>query len=197
MSRSTFELIRGPVALVLIALAALILWPRGGSEPVAALPTPSVIVGTPGGEALPASVSPSPPTPIPTVSAPASAPASATPTPEPTPATAEDGFTAEVHVCRSISGSQCNEELATVPANASSFTALVLFTDANGGDAINVTLSGPAGDISSGPYTLQGGGDGYYYSTFQAGGLPGGEYSVTAARNGDAVATTQFRKAGG
>jgi hypothetical protein len=195
MSRSTFELIRGPVALVLIALAALILWPRGGSEPASAFPspTPSVIVGTPGGEVLPASASPSPATPIPTISA----AATPTPTPEPTPATAEDGFTADVMVCRSISGSQCNEELDTVPANASSFTTLVLFTDANGGDAISVTLNGPGGTIAGSPYTLQGGGDGYYYSTFQAAGLPGGEYSVTASRNGDTVATAQFRKAGG
>lgn len=198
MSRSTFEELRVPLALILIAIAAFVFWPRGGGEPASLgtsrTPGQSVVVGQPGGEAIPASEAPSA-TPIPTISA----PATPEPTEEPTPtrAPARDGFTAEVLVCRSISGSQCNDQLRTVPASLASFTTLVRFTDANGGDAINVVLSGPNGSMSGGAYTLQGGGDGYYYSTFQAGGLPGGEYTVTAMRNGDEVATTGFRKAGG
>ena len=197
MSRTTFEIWRIPIALALMAIAAFVLWPRGDDEPVSlvATPTPSVMVGEPVGEAIPESTAPSP---IPTVSAPAT-PATPAPTgsPAPTPPPADSGFTAEVLVCRSISGSQCNDELSTVPPDVSSFTTLVRFTDANGGDAINVVLSGPGGTTSGGPYTLQGGGDGYYYSTFQAGALPEGDYDVTATRNGDEVATTEFRKAGG
>jgi len=56
-------------------------------------------------------------------------------------------------------------------------------------------LSGPV-TISGGPYTLAGGGSGYYYSTFQARGLPEGEYTLTATRNGTAVATTTFTRGG-
>ena len=49
-------------------------------------------------------------------------------------------------------------------------------------------MSGPGGTIAGGPFTLQGGGDGYYYSTFPAGGLPDGEYTLIATRNGTEVA---------
>ncbi len=70
------------------------------------------------------------------------------------------------------------------------------FTDANGGDTMNAVLDGPSGRIDGFPYTLQGSGDGYYYSQFTAGGLPGGTYTLTALRNGEPVATTTFSKAG-
>jgi len=198
MSRSTLEQLRLPVALLLIAVAAFVFWPRGDGESTSANATPSstVVIGQPGGEAIPASVAPSvAATPIPTVSAAASPATTATPTPAPAPEEI-DGFTAEVLVCGSISGSECNDELSTVPSDASSFTALVRFTDANGGDSLNAVLSGPSGTIPGGAYTLQGGGDGYYYSTFQAGNLPGGDYTVTATRNDTEVATTEFRKEG-
>jgi hypothetical protein len=72
----------------------------------------------------------------------------------------------------------------------------VRFTDANAGDAISVNLSGPGGEIAGGPYTLEGGGDGYYYSTFTVGGLPSGDYTLTAMRNGTEVAGTTFRRGG-
>jgi hypothetical protein len=198
MSRSTFEQIRLPVALALIALASFVLWTRGGEQATTLLPSatvaPSIIVGQPGGEVIPATPEPPPATPIPTLTpAPTVAP---TATPAPTAAPDDDAFTAEVLVCRSISGSNCNDELGTVSSSVSSFTALVRFTDANGGDTINVVLSGPGGTTSGGEYALQGGGDGYYYSTFQAGGLPNGDYTVTATRNGNEVATTSFRRAG-
>lgn len=198
MSRSTLEQLRLPVALLLIAVAAFVFWPRGDGEATSAnaTPSPSVVIGQPGGEVIPASVAPSvAATPIPTVSAAASPVPTATPAPKPTPEEI-DGFTAEVLVCRSISGSECTDELSTVPSDASSFTALVRFTDANGGDSMNAVLSGQSGTIPGGAYTLQGGGDGYYYSTFQAGNLPAGDYTVTATRNGNEVATTEFRKEG-
>ena len=202
MSRETVEQLRLPVGLLLLVLVAFWFWPRGGAEEpaAAASASPSVIVGEIGGEA----VTPEP-EPTDTPAATPSPTAEPTDTPEPTPeATREptqppaqgDGFTAEVLACRSISGSSCNGQLGTLPAGASSFTALVRFTDARAGDTMNAVLDGPSGRIGGFPYTLQGSGDGYYYSQFQAGGLPAGSYTLTALRNGEPVATTTFRKAG-
>ncbi|MGH2445224.1 MAG: hypothetical protein ACRDGD_04215, partial [Candidatus Limnocylindria bacterium] len=175
--------------------AGFILWPRGDPEPAASSspgPSAGVIVGEPGGEVQSAAPS-TPVTPIPTVAALASPTQSATPM----PVTAADGFTARVLACRSISGSSCNGELGNLPPSAGSFTALVLFTDAVAGDTMNAILSGPSGTIPGAAYSLRGGGDGYYYSTFTAGGLPAGDYTITATRNGDEVAVTTFRKVGG
>ena len=204
MSPQTLERLRLPAGIVLLAVVALIFFPRGGDGETT--PSPSVIAGEPGGVVIlpdpEATGTPAPTpaaTPTPTVE-PVDSP-DPTDTPEPTPdATptppAEDGFAAEVLACRSISGSSCNRELGTLPASASTFTALVRFTDARAGDTMNAILDGPSGRIDGFPYTLEGGGDGYYYSQFQAGGLPGGTYTVTALRNGESVAATTFRKAG-
>ena len=188
MSRTTFDEIRAPVALVLVIIAAFVLWPRGEEREIAAAspspsPRPSVIVGEPVGEVLPPSVAP---TPIPT----ATAAATPTPTPE------VDTFSAEVLVCRAISESTCDDEIRRLGPNTESVTALVRFSDANAGDLIEAILVGPAGTIPGGEYALQGGGNGYYYSTFQAANLPRGEYTVSATRNGVEVATTSFRKVG-
>jgi hypothetical protein len=57
-----------------------------------------------------------------------------------------------------------------------------------------VTLVGPNGTIAGSPFTLQGSGDGYYYSIFTVAGLPTGEYTLTATRNGTEVAQTSFRR---
>ena len=202
MSRTTLELIRWPVAIGLLLIAAFILFPRGDDDAsVGATPTSSVVLGEVGGGILTPSPEASPPpeaTPIPTLS-PAATPE---PTPDPsaertvTPVPQEDGFTAEVLACRSISGSECNGQLGTLPADAGAFTALVRFTDANAGDEMNAILDGPSGTINGFPYSLEGGGDGYYYTQFQAGGLPAGEYTLTATRNGEPVAVTVFTKAG-
>ena len=62
---------------------------------------------------------------------------------------------------------------------------------------MNAVLSGPVGTLPGGQYTLGGGGDGYYYSTFVVGDLPAGDYVVTATRNGVEVAATGFRKSDG
>jgi hypothetical protein len=194
MSGLTFEQLRFPVAIVLVLAAAVIFWPRGGDgQPAADIerPSPSVVVGEPGGEVLQTSAPAVTPVPTPT---PAATP---TPTPAATPATAEQpGFSAEVLACQSISGDACNGQLGTLPPGAGSFTALVRFTDASAGDTFNAVLSGPPGTIPGGPYTLQGGGDGYYYSTFTAGNLPAGDYTLTAVRNGEDVATTTFTRGG-
>ena len=193
MSGLNFEQLRVPLAIVLVLAAALIFWPRGtDGEPAADTqsPSPSILVGEPGGAVLQSSA-PATPVPIRT--------AAATPavTPTPTPAAPDQpGFSAEVLACQSISGDACNGQLGTLPPGAGSFTALVRFTDASAGDTFNAVLIGPSGTIPGGPYTLQGGGDGYYYSTFTAGNLPPGDYTLTAVRNGQEVATTTFTRGG-
>ena len=202
MSRHTFEWIRWPVAIGLLLIAAFVLFPReDGDASADATPTPSVILGEVGGGLItpsPEASEPTVATPIPTLSPAPTPDPTPTPTPEATatPVPQADGFTAEVLACGSISGSTCNGQLGTLPAGAATFTALVRFTDANAGDEMNAILDGPSGTIGGFPYNLQGGGDGYYYSQFQAGGLPAGEYTLTATRNGEPVAVTTFRKAG-
>ena len=201
MSRTTFELIRWPVAIGLLLLAAFFLFPRGDGDAAAdATPSPSVILGEVGGGITTPNPEPTAPpdaTPIPTLTPAPTAEPTPDPTPAPTatPAPQADGFSAEVLACRSISGSQCNGQLGTLPADAGAFTALVRFTDANAGDEMNAILDGPSGTINGFAYNLQGGGDGYYYTQFEAGGLPAGQYTLTATRNGEPVAFTSFTKA--
>ena len=194
MSGLTFEQLRIPIALILVLIAVFIFLPRGAdSDPTAAqaTPTQSIVVGEPGGGVLSSDTPEPTAAPIPTVvPEPTATPA---PTPTPQPQTA-DGFGAQVFACQSISGSSCNGQLGTLPPGAGSFTALVTFTDANAGDTINAVLDGPAGTIPGGAYTLQGGGDGYYYSTFSAGGLPAGSYTLVATRNGNQIANTVFTR---
>jgi hypothetical protein len=183
---------RWPLAAVLLAVALFVFWPRDIDEArQVATPAPSIGIGAVGGDVA----TPSPSTvttPIPTLTP------NATPSPAPTatPHPLAGNFGAEVMACRSISRDACNDQLGTLPADAGSFTALVRFTDATAGDQINAILTGPAGTVAGFPYTLQGGGDGYYYSQFQAGGLPAGDYTLTATRNGQEVAATSFRKDG-
>jgi hypothetical protein len=192
MSGLTFEQLRLPAALILVIVAAFVFAPR---DPRPTTTTATVEAGTsapvagqPGG-AVTSAETPAPATPVPTVAP--------TATPEPTAAPEpDDAFSAEILACRSISGSSCNGEVDTLPGWAASLTALVRFTDATSGDVISVTLAGDGGTIAGGPYTLGGSGDGYYYSTFNVGGLPGGEYRLVAMRNGDEVATTTFRRGG-
>ena len=190
MSEPTFEQLRIPAALILIITVVFILLPRSGDEePTATTVTPaarsSPTAGQPGG-AVTATV---PPTPLATLTP---APTS-TPTPTATPV-ADTTSQAEVLACRVIAGPSCIGQFGVLPARAGTFTALVRFSAANAGDAISVVLAGPGGTIAGGPYTLQGGGDGYYYSTFTIGGLPTGEYTLVATRNGTEVAQTSFQR---
>jgi hypothetical protein len=193
MDPASLARFRWPAAAALLAIAVVLLWPRGVDQLGAdASPPASVVVGELEGDVMSPSASPAASvatTPIPTITP------NATPTAEPTatPGTAE-GF--EVLACRSISNSSCNDQLGTLPPSAGSFTALVRFTDANAGDRISTILDGPSGTVDGFAATLGGGGAGYYYSEFQAGNLPAGDYTLTATRNGDVVATTSFRKVG-
>jgi hypothetical protein len=183
MSRSTIEGLRLPAAAVLIVVVAFVLWPRAGeTQSTVPSPTLGVIVGEPGGGVFLPSVEA---TPIPTL----------TPAPSPTPVV-PDTFSAEVFACRSISGPECDDEVGRLRKNARSVTALVLFTDARAGDAIDVRLSGQGVEVSGGAYALEGDGDGYYYATFRVEDLVRGEYTLTATRNGVEVATTSFTKRG-
>lgn len=205
MSRRIFEQVRVPLALLLLLIAGFTFFPRDDEPQAGSDATPSVIAGQPDGVIVSPTPEPIPSpssTPIPTATlnptpAPTPTPtATADPTANPTPEPVTVGG-AEVLACRSISGPTCNGELGNLPPGAGTFTALVRFTNASAGDSYNAILDGPSGTIPGGAYTLQGSGDGYYYTTFQASGLPTGEYTVTATRNGDAVAVTTFRKVGG
>ena len=187
MSEPTFEQLRIPAALILIITVVFIFLPRSGEEePTATTATPaarsSPTAGEPGGAVTAIATPTQQPTPTPA------------PTPTPTPTPAPDTFQAEVLACRAILGSSCIGRLGIIPARAGALTALVRFSDAHAGDTIRVALSGPGGMIDGGPYTLQGGGDGYYYSTFTIGGLPNGDYTLIATRNGTEVAQTSFRR---
>ncbi len=195
MSPGQLERLRLPAALVLVLIAAFIFWPRGTGQPAADNPTPSqgVIVGEPGGEVVAATPTPVP-TPIPTATPAATPTLTAGPTEPPPP---PDTFTAEVLVCRSISGAECNDQVDNLPPNADEFSTLVRFTDAIAGDTLNAVVNGPGGTLAGSPYALQGSGDGYFWAEFQVGSLPSGDYVVTATRNGQEVATTGFRKVGG
>jgi hypothetical protein len=201
MSRQTLEQLRLPIGIGLLVIVAFILFPRDEDQAADPTPSPTILVGEPGGAIVTTPPSATPdltatPEPTPTPSPAPTPTPEATPEPTPRPP-ADDGFTAEILVCRSISGSECNGEISNLPPSASTFTALVRFADANAGDVLNAVLTGPSGTIAGGGYALQGGGDGYYYSNFSAGGLPAGEYVVTATRNGADVAVTTFRKVGG
>jgi hypothetical protein len=196
MSSPAFERLRVPTAFVLLLIAAYVFWPRDGGVPTAGgrQPSPSIVVGEPTGEVIPAETPTPAPTPIPTAT-PAGTP-TPTPTVAPTPPPVADTFTAEVLVCRSISGSTCNGEINNLPPDVGAFTALVRFSDAVVGDTLNAILAGPGGTLAGSPYALQGSGDGYFWAQFQAGALPSGDYVVTATRNGVEVAATAFRKVG-
>jgi hypothetical protein len=195
MSRSRTSPSASLPILVLLVVAGCTSAP--GPDTSDASASPSVEVVEAGGEVTSSGplTGPGPDESPGTESTPAPTPAP-TATPAPTPAPQADGFSARVQACQSISGSNCNGEYGTLPAGAGSFTALVTFTAANAGDTINVVLSGPSGTFAGGPYTLQGGGDGYYYSTFSVPNLAAGEYTLTASRNGTDVATTTFTKDG-
>ena len=200
MSAPQLESLRVPVALALLLIFAILFWPRGAASPAVgnASPSPGVVAGEPGGEVVgtPPTVAQTTPAPSPTATAVAAPEPTALPTEAPPPPLppAEDSFSADILVCRSVSGSECNDEISTLSSDAASITALVPFSDARAGDQLNAALSGPSGTIAGSPYTLQGGGDGYFWAEFQVGGLPAGTYVVTALRNGEQVATTGFTK---
>lgn len=169
-------------SLLVVALMIVAGCTAGERVPAVTSPSPSastdVVVGEPTGEVVGSDGASPSVAPAPTTTA------TAAPTPTPTPAVASDGW--EILACSSISGDTCNGELGSLDG-VQRFVALVRFDSASAGDAIEAVLDGPSGPISSGAYTLQGSGRGYYYAEFSA-SLPPGEYTLTALRNGTPVA---------
>ena len=196
MSRETIDRLRVPIALglgVLLLLAGYLVLRRADANSVAIQPSASIVVGEPGGGVVSPSASPSPtltPSVAPVVTPPP------TPSPSPTPVPPVETFTADVMACRSIDGPECEDRLRELDGDDGQFVALVLFDNALSGDVMNVVLSGPGGTLEGGAYALPGSGRGYYYSTIPVGGLPNGQYTLTALRNGTAVANTDLRKTG-
>jgi hypothetical protein len=194
MSREAFDRLRIPIALgvALMLLAGYLFLQRADADSVTTDPSPSIVVGVPGGGVVTPSPSPTmAPSPSPSVE-PTVTP-SASPTPAPTP---EEPFVAEVMACRSISGAECNEEISRLRDRDETFVALVLFDNSRSGDVMNAILDGPSGPIEGGAYALPGSGRGFYYSTFAIGSLPDGQYTLTALRNGEPVARIELRKDG-
>ena len=194
MSSDTLDQLRLPLALGvgLLLLAGYLFLQRADADSTAG-PSPTIVVGQPGGGV----VTPAPtPTLAPTPSPVPAATPTATPaeTPTPTPVPPEEEFTARVMACESISGAECNNEIRRLRDRDDTFVALVLFDNAIRGDVMNVIFDGPTGPIEGGEYALQGAGRGYYYSTIPVSGIPEGQYTLTALRNGEPVARIELRK---
>lgn len=194
MPSDTFDRLRLPIALGvgLMLLAGYLFLQRAEADSTADAPSASIIVGEPGGGV----VTPAPtPTPSPSpVSAPATPTATPTATPVATPIPPEEEFVARVMACERISGDECNDEIRRLRDRDDTFVALVLFDNARKGDVMNVILDGPSGPIEGGAYALTGSGRGYYYSTIPVSGIPEGQYTLTATRNGEPVAQIELRK---
>jgi hypothetical protein len=192
MSNETFERLRLPIAVgvAVLLLAGYVILQRvdGGSSD--ATPSPTIIVGVPGGGVV-ASPTPTPsPTPSPAPTATPVVTESPSPTPTPSP---QADFVADVLACRSISGAECNDEIRRLRDDDDTFVALLLFDNANAGDVMNVMLEGDDLQVEGGAYALPGSGRGWYYSTFVVTDLAPGEYTLTGIRNGEEIARTELR----
>ena len=195
MSSVTLNQLRIPITLGvgLMLLAGYLFLQRADAGSTALEPSPTVVVGEPGGGVVTPAPTPTPapsPTPVPAAT-PTATPAE---TPTPTPIPPEEEFTARVMACESISGAECNDEIRRLRDRDDTFVALVLFDNASRGDVMNVIFDGPTGPIEGGEYALQGSGRGYYYSTIPVSGIPEGQYTLTAVRNGEQVARIELRK---
>jgi hypothetical protein len=208
MSNSA-RLIAASVLLVGLLVAGLIvgslvnLLTRGPRAEVD--PSPSqVVIGQAQGVALPVTPGAVPATPAPpsatepTASTGTSLTTSSEPTPSATPsptpsdveASKDDGFSADVVVCSSVSGSTCHGQTTTISSGAATLWLMVVFRDAARGDHIGMGLSGPGGSRDGGSYAVNGG-DGRAWAEV-SGHLEPGQYTVTATRNGDAVAQSSL-----
>ncbi len=153
---------------------------------------PGVVIGEVKGVALPTSPPPATPAPIESPSgSPGTSLTASSPPSSPSPSAAStpenaDGFSAEVLVCGSVSGSKCHDETTTISSSTRTIWIMVRFENAGAGDRIGMGLSGPGGSRDGGSYTVKGG-DGRAWSQV-SGQLPPGDYTVTATRNDQAVA---------
>lgn len=177
---------------IVIAGSAYVATRLLGDAPAAG--PPSGFVGAGGTLTESATPPPLPATHEPLVTSSPAPTASPTPTATPTAAPVDPfagGFAAEVLACRSLKGDRCDDRIDDVRSGGS-FTALMRFENISAGDAVAITLAGPA-TYGGAPYAMQGAGDGYYYSEFSLGDAPGGEYELIATRNGAEVASTTIR----
>lgn len=195
MSSETFDRLRLPLALGvgLMLLAGYLFLQRADADSTTLGPSPTVVVGEPGGGVVTPAPTPTlapTPSPVP-VATPTATPAE---TPVPTPVPLEEEFTARVMACESISRDRCNDEIRRLRDRDETFMALVLFDNARAGDVMNAILDGPSGPIEGGEYALTGSGSGWYYSTIPVSDIPDGSYTLTALRNGEPVARIELRK---
>jgi len=171
--------------------------PRADADAAAS----QVVIGQAEGVALPATPGAAPATPAPPSatepggSTGTSLTATSEPTPSPTPpptpsnieeASTDDGFSADVVVCSSVSGSTCHGQTSTISSGTATIWLMVAFRDAGDGDRIGMGLSGPGGSRDGGSYAVNGG-DGRAWAQV-SGRLEPGQYTVTATRNGEVVA---------
>ncbi|MEP7082137.1 MAG: hypothetical protein ABI841_04070 [Chloroflexota bacterium] len=195
MSSVTFDRLRLPIALGLglMLLAGYLFLQRAEADSTALGPSPTIVVGEPGGGVVtpPPTATPSPsPSPV-AASTPVPTPQE---TPTPTPIPPEEEFTAQVRACERISGAECLDEIRRLRDGDETFVALVTFDNLRSGDVMNAILDGPSGPIEGGAFAPEGSGRGWYYSSFAVGGLPAGQYTLTALRNGEPVARIELRK---
>jgi hypothetical protein len=171
--------------------------PRADADAAAS----QVVIGQAEGVALPPTPGATPATPAPPsatepggstgTSLTATSEATPSPTPSPTPsdvgeASTDDGFSADVVVCSSVSGSTCHGQTSTISSGTATIWLMVAFRDAGDGDRIGMGLSGPGGSRDGGSYAVKGG-DGRAWAQV-SGRLEPGQYTVTATRNGEVVA---------
>jgi hypothetical protein len=194
--RSSFVSGPPPLAVLIPALAGLVVLglligvitgdaaePAGSkADPSASTSPIAVVAGAPDGKSWPLALTA--PSSTATTSTP---PPTPTPTPAPTkPPKADDGFTAEVMICKSVRGSHCQGATDTIDGDVGTIWIMVAFENSKGGDRIGMELSGPGGTRDGGAYRVNGG-DGRAWSRV-AGKLEPGDYTLVATRNGEVVA---------
>lgn len=184
-----------PLAVLIPALAGLVVLglligvisgdAAEPSKPEADATAKAVVAGQPEGESWPLALTAPRPTETPTPSATPSP--TEEPTSEPTKQPKhDDGFAADVMICKAVRGSHCQGRTDTIDGDVGTIWIMVAFEDSRRGDRIGMSLSGPGGTRDGGSYRVNGG-DGRAWSRV-AGNLKPGDYTLVATRNGEVVA---------
>ncbi|MFN2484405.1 MAG: hypothetical protein ABR509_05640 [Candidatus Limnocylindria bacterium] len=138
------------------------------------------------------------PEPSPTGTAAPTATARVTPIQRPSPPTPPpEAFLASVHVCGSVDGDGCVDELRRVGRHDDVVVLVVVVENAGVADTVGFQVSGPGGTADAGSVTLGFAGGGFAFVEYPTRDLHNGQYIVTATRNGAPVATADFVKRGG
>jgi hypothetical protein len=158
--------------------------PSGSKTDAHVSASPTVVVaGAPNGKSWPLVLTAPSATATPSMAASASPTPTAEPTKQPKH---EDGFSADVMICKSVRGSHCQGSTDTIDGHVGTIWIMVAFENSKGGDRIGMELSGPGGTRDGGAYRVNGG-DGRAWSRV-AGKLEPGDYTLVATRNGEVVA---------